>query len=209
MALTFTPEVSDLVLTNTTEPTVDSITTATSFTEIPNFTGTVNIPAGALYQLGVLWQNYISSNPGGAIEFRLADGVTVVASSALISTTAVVEFNSPTIQNDTGSAITLIRIFTSVFNAGGTPEVTVFQDSFKFVQSLTNNTGNIQGIKWNIVDLEMFGTNENIFGFTGNNKLSEGITTIPINGLVANIIWSANSGNMLWGWNGNRIGLEP
>jgi len=209
MALTFTPEVSAFQLENENQPTADSITTSTSFTEIPNFTGTVNIPNGAQYQLGVIWQNYMASTPGGAIEFRLADGVTVVATGVLNQTVAVTELTTNTIQNNTGSAIVLIRIFTSVFNAGGSPEVTVFQDSFSWVQSNTNNTGNIEGIKWNVDDLEMFGSSENIFGFTGNNNLSEGSTLIPINGLVANIIWSANSGNMLWGWNGNRIGLEP
>jgi len=209
LPLVFTPEVSAFELQNTQQPTADSIVTSGTLTEIPNFTGTVDIPNGAQYQLGVIWQNYMSSSPGGSLEFRLADGVTVVATAVLNNNANVVEVTTNTIQNNTGAAITLIRIFTSVFNAGGSPEVTVFQDSFSWVQSTTNNTGNIEGIKWNVDDLEMFGSSENIFGFTGNNNLSEGSTLIPINGLVANIIWSANSGNMLWGWNGNRIGLVP
>lgn len=86
--------------------------------------------------------------------------------------------------------------------------VAVESDYFKVLQAPLINTQDLfqRAI---VTSVKFYGSAEginNIFGIVGG----EDWFTLPLtNQLFTKFIWSANSGNMIWDWGGNEVGVSP
>lgn len=143
-------------------------------------------------------------------ELRKADGTTVIATSAdvTVATANVYQnqflglFKALTLADYVG-----MRLFWKSSNTIGT--ITIEQNSVVMFEADQKNLMDDLGVKRQIDDIKIFsmGTSEGVNGFFSTNEDAD-FTTIPINSLMSNIIFSGNSGNTLFSWSGNLIGLE-
>ena len=88
---------------------------------------------------------------------------------------------------------------------GGT--ITLQQDSIKVITAEYHNLTDVLGIKYNVDNLYVYGAGEAINGVSTSTS-DDDFTTIPINGVVTQLVFSANSGTLLFTWDGATIGVE-
>lgn len=88
------------------------------------------------------------------------------------------------------------------------PGVTVEADSFHVFSSPTTNITD-SFFRASVTSVRMYGTTtEALLGVKAKNGGTDWVT-IDVNAIVSRFIWSANSGNVLWDWNGVSLEVTP
>jgi len=203
-----------------TTPASDQSMSGGSFVECPiSLTGI--IPEGHWFSIfadvalngtgNILCDNYMTQ----------ADGVTNIypetgAGVVPYNNTRVYNVNlRPTYQNNTGGDIDLSTV--RLFFRGDGGACKIYANSITVYWAEYRNNADVEGIKYSVDNIHTFGTTETVFGTagtvnaTGNpvpNPLSVDFTTIPVDCIVNDILFSANSGNLLWTWSGTKLGVQ-
>ena len=104
------------------------------------------------------------------------------------------DFNGMTIEMQSGS------VFPRTF--------TIQQDSIKFYMADSVNISDERGIKRQVSQIKFYATSiaEAINGVKSNPS-DEDFVTYDADGVMSSFIWSANSGDTLYSWAGNKIGV--
>lgn len=204
-----TPKVASKSTFESNLPTSDTAKVESTYPTKTEFTtngfgvGNVNIPSLVAGKKLIVKIRAKSSDGTGLIEIRKADGTTVLGTfPALTSSFATkhIVFSNITPADWQG-----IRFFSNG-NTGTT--TTIEADSLRAFSAELTNITDITGIKYQVDNIYIYGLGEGLLGFISSIENND-FTTIPIAGLLSDIIFSANSGNILWTWEGYSIGVEP
>lgn len=177
-----------------------------TYTEIDLSGGTpVVIPADAYFYIFYKWKKDTSNSP--TVDIRAGDGVTVLGNvvyNTLLTT--YLEFNTGILKNTTGASLTP-RLFAKRTNSnpGG---IKMEAGSYIALYAENNNVQDLATISWMVDNIYILGDiGEGISGKMAIPDTSD-FLTIQMNTVMRKIIWSSNSGNLMWGWDGLEIGVE-
>lgn len=70
------------------------------------------------------------------------------------------------------------------------------------------NISDLNSIKYMVDKIFIFGGAEAILGISGEGNIVDGFIEIVVNSIMSDFIFSANSGNLLFTWEGKTIGVS-
>lgn len=174
--------------------------------EAPNLGAWGNIPNGNFYVVRFGW-NY-SGSSGMLKQFKITDSNGNTLYTTPTTTSGGGTVTSPILQNTSGATLTNLRAF--ILHNSGTPNktFTVLEDTLSYIHAESKNTADITGITWQIDKIHLWGTTEEVLGAAGEG-VGDYVTfkTFNIDSLIKSLIWSANSGDMLFSWEGQKVGI--
>ena len=209
-SLILTPKVAVKGFNDVNYPTADFTTSSTAFVEVTTFAGNgVSIPDNTSYKLSAILSS--DRKPAVTVEFRKSDGVTVLGSIVKPSGAPVpagVRYTTATLQNKTGAALTGIRAYIKTGIDSPLPVAKIHQDSFIECHAEFNNASDVLSVIYSVNKIYMIGTGEGINGMVGVADVSLDFQEYDINNVMSAFIFSANSGGLLWTWDGSKISVS-
>lgn len=204
-ALVITSKIVAKVEGGGTKPDAEDSHNTTTWTEVVDSSGSgESIPDGYSYYLGATLRSSVNGTIA-FLEFRESDGVTVLGNAQTTSINYT-KIKTPVLKNVSGAPITGIRLF---IKATSTRICYIQGTSFYWVGAESNNTSDVIGVKRQVDNLYIFGSAETINGNIANTTVDLGMTVIPIDGIMSSFVFSANSGNLIFAWDGSTIGVSP
>jgi len=147
-----------------------------------------------------------STGTGGTNTFsiRKADGVTILGSQTFsVNTTA---FVSITILITNLTDFEGLRFFIS--DSGNANTVTLHQSTLRSFSAEFSNSTDILNILYLIDKVYMIGDGEYLQGVQTSTQDTDWVEVDYGNGAVSGLVFSANSGNLLFTWDGSIVGVS-
>lgn len=157
--------------------------------------------------------NHKSSTDQGSthqLQFRKSDGVTVLDTITFSDSLAYASARSSALLR-VGLASDWIGVRVYWKRTNGTVTTGFIQaNSIVGFHAQKNNIIDTDGIRWHIDDIKFYSLNnsEGLHGILSVNTDID-FVTLSLNSIVSKLIWSANSGDTLWDWSGQTLGIEP
>lgn len=175
-------------------------TSSQSFVDVPNGNASfgVGMNGNAVFEIRVV-------NAGVFNKARIVNSdATTIGSEGSTNSTGYVKSNSGTCRNDKGASENFkIQIRTT----GGFDAFIKVDTIILLGAPLTNLSDTFKKMSMNTI--KMTSTNSDaIFGVPANQVYGDFIV-VTIDAIVDQLIFSANSGKLIWDWDGNSIELIP
>jgi hypothetical protein len=143
-------------------------------------------------------------------EIRKTDGTTVLVTGTAI--THATSYGNLIVagifQIDNLSDWVDVRLFARNINGSG-ETLTIQQDTIAIIQAPRRNLTDVLGVLMKVSELKFYsgGVSEGFNGLISDSDDFD-FTTMDETQLLSKIVWSANSGNTIWDWAGQEIGIE-